>query len=235
MKDLLIQNDRRLNIVRFFIFFIINLIIVFNFFYPNLSIEQLYTEQYRMTEYIDGIPYYKYENPMIDFVFKYPYNWKLFEHVDHPFLKDIKGIVFEIQNSNSNIKNNERIKDFETFDQDYPSVVNVLWYKTKFKHISMTELAKIKIQDLENLFKYNDFKIAKNEIETIHENIPILKLQYTTEPYFSNELGEDKKMTLYLLIPRGELIYEIGYISSKKEYSKNLEEVNTFINSIRFR
>ena len=75
MKDLLIQNDHRLNIVRFFIFFIINLIIIIYFCYPNLSIEQLYTEQYRMTERIDGIPYYKYENLMIDFIFKYPYTF----------------------------------------------------------------------------------------------------------------------------------------------------------------
>lgn len=233
---MLIQNDRRLNIVRFFIFFI-NLIIIFYFFYPNLSFEQLNTKQYRMTEHIDGILYYKYENPMIDFVFKYPYNWKLFEHIDHPSLKDIKGIGFEIQDSeNTKIKKNEHTsKDFETFDQYYPPIVNVLWYKTKFKHISMTELAKIKIQDLENLFKYNDFKIVKNETGTINENIPILKLQYTTEQYFTNGLRQDLKMTLCILIPRGEVIYEIEYISSQEDYSKNLEEVNTFISSIRFR
>lgn len=233
---MLIQNDRRLNIVRFFIFFI-NLIIIFYFFYPNLSFEQLNTKQYRITEHIDGILYYKYENPMIDFVFKYPYNWKLFEHIDHPSLKDIKGIGFEIQDSeNTKIKKNEHTsKDFETFDQYYPPIVNVLWYNTKFKHISMTELAKIKIQDLENLFKYNDFKIVKNETGTINENIPILKLQYTTEQYFTNELRQDLKMTLCILIPRGEVLYEIEYISSQEDYSKNLEEVNTFISSIRFR
>lgn len=233
---MLIQNDRRLNIVRFFIFFI-NLIIIFYFFYPNLSFEQLNTKQYRITEHIDGILYYKYENPMIDFVFKYPYNWKLFEHIDHPSLKDIKGIGFEIQDSeNTKIKKNEHTsKDFETFDQYYPPIVNVLWYNTKFKHISMTELAKIKIQDLENLFKYNDFKIVKNETGTINENIPILKLQYTTEQYFTNELQQDLKMTLCILIPRGEVLYEIEYISSQEDYSKSLEEVNTFISSIRFR
>lgn len=106
-------------------------------------------------------------------------------------------------------------------------------YESKNKNISITELTKIKIQDLKNLFNDYDFNILKNEITAPNENIRILILQYSIGPYFSGKLLKDMRLTLDILIPRGDKVYEIEYIALQEDYSKNLKDVIDFIDSIR--
>jgi hypothetical protein len=98
----------------------------------------------------------------------------------------------------------------------------------------MTELTKVKIQDLKNLFLDYNLNILKSEIAYIKENIPISKLQYSIEPYFFSESHNDKRITLDILILRGDKVYQIEYIANEEDYFNNLEEVTNFIDSIRF-
>lgn len=223
-----------MNNINFFILSAIQLIIVYLFFLPNLSYEQLNTKPDRSMEYVDGIRYYKYENPEIDLFFKYPINWKLFEVINHFSHKD-RVISFEIQNSELDDINNSKHtkKNSGSPYSGFPSVVNIWLYESKNKNISITELTKIKIQDLKNLFNDYDFNILKNEITAPNENIRILILQYSIGPYFSGKLLKDMRLTLDILIPRGDKVYEIEYIALQEDYSKNLKDVIDFIDSIR--
>ena len=107
----------------------------------------------------------------------------------------------------------------------------------KFQNVSIEEFAKIKNEDLRNLF--TDFKInlITNNIKYIgRENIPAWKFEYSIEDaYTSNESPKDKRNGLNIWILRGDKVYEIEYIANSEGYFKNLREVTKLIDSIRFR
>lgn len=212
----------------------------------NDSFEQLdINPETKSFEYSNGTLYYIYDNSQIDFVFKYPSNWKLLEFIDQfsshdkVILSHDKVISFEVKESQPyNHPKNKQIKNlFNGFYPYFPPFLSISSYDLKFKNISIKEFAKIKNEDLRNLF--SDFKInlITNVIKYIgRENIPAWKFEYSIEnAYTSNESSNDKRNALNIWILRGDKVYEIEYIANSEEYFKNLNEVTKLIDSIRFR
>ena len=211
-------------------------------FYINqdISFEQLDIKpETKNFEYSNGTLYYIYENSQIDFVFKYPSNWKLLELIDK-FGSDNNVISIELKDSQpyNNHKNRLFSNYFNDFYQAYfPTLFGILSYELMFKNISIQEFAKIKNENLRHLFSDFKINIIANNINYIgRENIPAWKFEYSIEnAYTSNELSNDKRNGLNIWILRGEKVYEIEYIANSKVYFKHLNEVTKLINSIRFR
>jgi len=212
----------------------------------NVSFEQLdINPKIKSFEYSKGTLYYIYYNSQIDFVFKYPANWKLLEFIDQfsfhdkVILSHDKVISFELKESQPyNHLKNKQIKNLSNFFYpSLPTFLSISSYDLKFKNISIEEFAKIKKEDLLNLF--SDFKInlITNNIKYIGmENIPAWKFEYSIEDaYTSNESSTNKQNGLNIWILRGDKVYEIEYIANSEEYFKNLYEVTKLIDSIRFR
>ena len=211
----------------------------------NVSFEQLdINPETKSFEYSNGTLYYIYDNSQIDFVFKYPSNWKLLEFIDQfsshekVILSHDKVISFELKESQPyNHPKNKQIKNlFNDFYPSFPPFLSISSYDLKFKNISIEEFAKIKNEDLRNLF--SDFKInlITNNIKYIgRENIPAWKFEYSIEgAYTSNESSTDKRNGLNIWILRSDKVYEIEYIANSEEYFKNLNKVTKLIDSIRF-
>lgn len=219
---------------------IIDLILLISFYMNHdISYEQLdINPETRNFEYSNGTLYYTYENLQIDFVFKYPSNWKLLEFIDQ-FPSHDKVISFELKDSDpyNQPKNNQIKNYFNDFYPYFPPLLSISSYDLKFKNVSIEEFAKIKNEDLRNLF--SDFKInlITNNIKYIgRENIPAWKFEYSIEDaYISNESSKDKRNGLNMWILRGDKVYEIEYIANSEGYFKNLREVTKLIDSIRFR
>jgi hypothetical protein len=212
----------------------------------KVSFEQLdINPKIKNFEYSNGTLYYIYYNSQIDFVFKYPANWKLLEFIDQfsfhdkVILSHDKVISFELKESQPyNHPKNKQIKNlFNGFYPYFPPFLSISSYDLKFKNISIEEFAKIKKEDLLNLF--SDFKInlITNNIKYIGmENIPAWKFEYSIEDaYTSNKSSTNKQNRINIWILRGDKVYEIEYIANSEEYFKNLYEVTKLIDSIRFR
>jgi hypothetical protein len=205
----------------------------------DISYEQLdINPEIKNFEYLNGKLYYIYENPQINFVFKYPSNWKLLELFDQ-FPSNDKVISFELKDSepHNQPKNKQIKKYFNDFYPSYfPTFLSISLYNLKFKNVSIEEFAKIKNEDLQNLF--SDFKInlITNNIKYIGmDNIPAWKFEYSIEDaYTSNESSKNKRYGLNIWILRSDKVYEIEYIANSEEYFKNLIEVTKIIDSIRF-
>lgn len=224
---------------QFLITLICLLFLISFYMYQDISYEQLdINPETKNFEYSNGTLYYTYENSQIDFVFKYPANWKLLEFIDQ-FLSYDKVISFELKDSELfNQHKNKQIKNyFNDFYPYFPPLLSITLYDLKFKNVSIEEFAKIKNEDLRNLFP--DFKINlfTNNIKYIgRENIPAWKVEYSIEDaYTSNESSKDKRNGLNIWILRGDKVYEIEYIANSEGYFKNLREVTKLIDSIRFR
>lgn len=211
-------------------------------FYINqdISFEQLDIKpETKNFEYSNGTLYYIYDNSQIDFVFKYPSNWKLLELIDK-FGSDNNVISIELKDSQpyNNLKNRLFSNYFNDFYQAYfPTLFSILSYELMFKNISIQEFAKIKNENLRHLFSDFKINIIANNITYIgRENIPAWKFEYSIDnAYTSNESSNDKRNGLNIWILRGEKVYEIEYIANSKVYFKHLNEVTKLINSIRFR
>jgi hypothetical protein len=212
----------------------------------NISYEQLdINPEIKNLEYSNGTLYYTYESPQIEIIFKYPFNWKLLEFIDQfpshdkVILSHDKVISFELKDSEPyNQPKNKQIKNyFNDFYPYFPPLLSISSYDLKFKNVSIKEFAKIKNEDLRNLF--TDFKITliTNNIKYIgRENIPAWMFEYSIEDaYTSNESPKDKRNGLNIWILRGDKVYEIEYIANSEGYFKNLREVTKLIDSIRFR
>ena len=219
-------------------------------FYMNqdISYEQLdINPEIKIFDYSNGTLYYTYESPQIDIVFKYPSNWKLLEFIDQfpphdkviQFPSHDKVISFELKDSEPyNQPKNKQIKNyFNDFYPYFPPLLSISSYDLEFQNGSIKEFAKIKNEDLRNLF--SDFKITliTNNIKYIgRENIPAWKFEYSIEDaYTSNESSKDKRNGLNIWILRGDKVYEIEYIANSEGYFKNHREVTELIDSIRFR
>ena len=205
----------------------------------DITYEQLDTNpEIKNLEYSNGTLYYTYESLQIEIIFKYPFNWKLLEFIDQ-FPSHDKVISFELKDSEPyNQPKNKQIKNyFNDFYPYFPPLLSISSYDLKFKNVSIEEFAKIKNEDLRNLF--SDFKITllTNNIKYIgRENIPAWKFEYSIEDaYTSNESSKDKRNGLNIWILRGDKVYEIEYIANSEGYFKNLREVTKLIDSIRFR
>jgi hypothetical protein len=212
----------------------------------NVSFEQLdINPETKSFEYSNRTLYYIYDNSQIDFVFKYPANWKLLEFIDQfsshdkVILSHDKVISFELKESQPyNHPKNKQIKNlFNGFYPYFPPFLSISSYDLKFKNISIKEFAEIKNEDLRNLFSDFNINLITNVIKYIgRENIPAWKLEYSIEDaYTSNESSNDKRNALNIWILRGDKVYEIEYIANSEEYFKNLNEVTKLIDSIRFR
>ena len=205
----------------------------------NVSFEQLDIKpETKSFEYSNGTLYYIYDNSQIEFIFKYPDNWKLLEFIDQ-FSSHNKVISFELKESQpyNHPKNKQSNNLFNGFYPYFPPFLSISSYDLKFKNISIKEFANIKNQDLRNLFSYFKINLITNAIEYIgKENIPAWKFEYSIEDtYTSNESSNDKRNALNIWILRGDKVYEIEYIANSEEYFKNLNEVTKLIDSIRFR
>jgi hypothetical protein len=204
----------------------------------KISYEQLdINPETKNFEYLNGTLYYTYENPQIEFVFKYPSNWKLLEFIDKSG-SDNNVISFELKDSQpyNQFKNKQIKKYFNNFYSYFSLFLSISSYDLKFKNVSIEEFAKIKKENLLNLF--SDFKInlITNKKYIGRENIYAWKFEYSIEyPYTLYESYKDKRSGLNIWILRDDRVYEIEYIANSEEYFKNLKEVTKLIDSIRFR
>ena len=218
---------------------LIGLLFLISFYmYQDISYEQLdINPETKNFEYSNGTLYYTYENSQIDLVFKYPSNWKLLEFIDQ-FLSYDKVISFELKDSEPyNQPKNKQLKNyFNDLYPDFPPLLSITLYDLKFKNVLIEEFAKIKNEDLRNLF--TDFKInlITNKLKYVGmENIPSWKFEYAIEDaYTSNKLYKDKRYGLKIWFLRSDKVYEIEYIANSEGYFKNLKEVTKLIDSIRF-
>jgi hypothetical protein len=205
----------------------------------DISFEQLdINPEIKILDYSNGTLYYTYESPQIDIVFKYPSNWKLLEFIDQ-FPPHDKVISFDLKDSEPyNQPKNKQIKNyFNDFYSYFPPLLSISSYDLKFKNVSIKEFAKIKNEDLRNLFSEFKITLITNNIKYIgRENILAWKFEYSIEDaYTSNESSIDKRNGLNIWFLRGDEVYEIEYIANSEGYFKNLREVTELIDSIRFR
>jgi len=210
-------------------------------FYLNqiTSLGQLDTKpDIRTFEYTNGTLYYNYENPRIDFVFKYPSNWQISEFVNMHGSND-KIISLQLHDSDlhQDYKNRHSKYDYNYFYSYFPPILSILSYDLNLNNISLKEYAKIKIQDLEILFSDFKFNYVSNNMKYIErENIPAWEFQYSIgDPRNSSEPFKDKRYGMNIWILNGDRVYEIEYIANEEGYFKNLGEVTKLIDSIRFR
>lgn len=210
-------------------------------FYSNqdVSYEQLdINPETKNFEYSDGTLYYIYDNPQIDFVFKYPSTWELLEFIDQ-FVSYDKVISFELKDFQPyNQSKNKQIKNyFNDFYPYFPSFLSISSYELKFRNVLLEEFAKIKNEDLRHIFSDLKINLITNSIKYIgRENIPAWKLEYSIEnAYTLNVSSNDKRNGLNMWILRGDKVYEIEYIANSEVYFKHLNEVTKLIDSIRFR
>lgn len=218
---------------------LIGLILLISFYMnQKISYEQLdINPETKNFEYLNGTLYYTYENPQIEFVFKYPSNWKLLEFIDKSG-SDNNVISFELKDSQpyNQFKNKQIKKYFNNFYSYFPLFLSISSYDLKFKNVLIEEFAKIKKENLLNLFSDFKINIITNKKFIGMENIYAWMFEYSIEyPYTLNESFKDKRNGLNIWILRDDRVYEIEYIANSEEYFKNLKEVTKLINFIRFR
>ena len=220
---------------------VVIILVLVSCFYMNqiTSLGQLDTKpDIKTFEYTNGRLYYNYENPIIEFVFKYPSNWQISEFVNMHGSND-KIISFELLDFDlyKDYKNKQTKNYYNYFYSYFPAILNILSYDLNFKNISVKEFAIIKIQDLQSLFSDIKFNHISNNIKYIgRENIPAWKFEYSIgNPQTWGESFKDKRYGMNIWILKGDKIYEIEYIANEEGYFKNLGEVTKLIDSIRFR
>ena len=220
---------------------VVIVLILVNCFYMDqiTSLGQLDTKpDIKTFEYTNGTLYYNYQNPIIDFVFKYPSNWQISEFVNMHGSND-KIISFELHDSDlyKDYKNKQTKNYYNYFYSFFPAILNILSYDLNFKNISVKEFAIIKIQDLQSLFSDFKFNLLSNNIKYIgRENIHAWKFEYSIDyPQTWGESFIDKRYGMNIWILKGDQVYEIEYIANEEGYFKNLGEVTKLIDSIRFR
>ena len=216
------------------------ILIPVNCFYLNqiTSLGQLDTKpDIRTFKYTNGTLYYNYENPRIDFVFKYPSNWQISEFINI-FPSSDKIISLELHDSDlyEDYKHKNSKNYYNYFYPYFPPILNILSYDLNLNNISLKEFAKIKIQDLEILFSDLKFNYVDNNMKYIgRENIPAWTFEYSiNEHRNSSESFKDKRYGMNIWVLKGDKVYEIEYIANEEGYFKNLGEVTKLIDSIRF-
>jgi len=158
--------------------------------------------------------------------FEYPSTWNVFETELAPgILRDFLGVI------SLDILNGTNVDDRSSYSGLENPVINIIFSKSPFHNVTLEEYAKIRTEDFRILFSDLGLHIMRNNQS--HGEIDGIKYWIFEYSFSIDDRADRYGMELWML--RGNKVYEISYIADGyAEYNKNLNEIESLINSMYF-
>jgi hypothetical protein len=174
--------------------------------------------------------YESFEGTDLGISFQFPSGWVKYEAgFDPNLINNFEGVVsFDIIDDDPLIQTDELPPD--TSGLAHPKL-SILSIKSPYQNVTLEQYAKSKTFDIRQLFSDYNLHIteSKQSNETI-DGFPYWIIDY----YFTID-NETKRYGMYVLLIRGEKVYEISYIADGYEdFVRNLEEIKKMIESAYF-
>jgi hypothetical protein len=174
--------------------------------------------------------YEAFEGIDLGISFQFPSSWVKYEAgFDLNLINNFEGVVsFDVVDDDPLIQTDELSPD--TSGLAHPNL-SILSIKSPYQNVTLEQYAKAKTFDIRQLFSDYNLHIT----ESMQSNETIDGFPYWIIDYYFTIGNETQRYGMYVLLIRGEKVYEISYIADGYEdFVRNLEEIKKMIESAYF-